>query len=329
MQRQPLLVVTIDTEEEGLWSDSFRERGNTCENIKELPRVQAIFEKHSVVATYLVDYPVATDDPAIAMLSGFQDGVGVEIGAHLHPWCNPPFATLPPELQRSEARTFAHRLPVEIQREKLRALRDRIAEVFQRAPTSYRAGRWGFDATTIPILEELGFSVDSSVFPLSWERVDGGPDFSSASLEPYRLNAEDACKSGDCSLMEVPMSALVTGRLGQTVERLARPLGPARGLRRALELLGYRSLRPELWGPEDLRRVADAVVSRGVPVFNVMFHSSVCLPGATPYAKDATDVARFCSRVDDLLEYVLAVHGARSVALSTVPQILALENAQH
>jgi peptidoglycan/xylan/chitin deacetylase (PgdA/CDA1 family) len=320
-----LFVVTIDTEEEGLWSGSFRERGNSCENIKELPHVQAIFEKHGVVATYLVDYPVVTDPAAIAVLESFRGGAGIEIGAHLHPWCNPPFSALPEELAASEARTFAHRLPVEIQRDKLRALRDRIAEVFQRPPTSYRAGRWGFDATTIPLLEELGFTVDSSVFPLSWERVEGGPDFSGARLEPYRLSRNDACRAGDSAVIEVPATGIVTGAFGALVERLVRPLGPRPGMRRVLEALGYRSLRPELWGSEDLRRVADAVHRRGAPVFNLMFHSSACQPGATPYVRTHEDRERFCARIDDIVGYVMARYGARPVGLSSVPSHLGLE----
>jgi hypothetical protein len=59
---RPALVVTIDTEEEGLWSGRYRATGNP-----------------------LVDYPVATDptDPRLVR-DRAADG-RCEIGAHLHP----------------------------------------------------------------------------------------------------------------------------------------------------------------------------------------------------------------------------------------------------
>ena len=41
-------------------------------------------------------------------------------------------------------------------------------------PTTYRAGRNGFDGRTLPILERLGYTVDTSVDPLFNERRKGG-----------------------------------------------------------------------------------------------------------------------------------------------------------
>jgi hypothetical protein len=46
--------------------------------------------------------------------------------------------------------------------DKLALLKRAIVDAFGAAPTSYRAGRWGFDHTTVPVLERLRFTVDIS-----------------------------------------------------------------------------------------------------------------------------------------------------------------------
>ncbi len=48
---------------------------------------------------------------------------------------------------------------------------------FEKPPTSYRAGRYGFDLTSAEILADLGYIVDSSVLPLHDYRRKKGPDF--------------------------------------------------------------------------------------------------------------------------------------------------------
>src|SRR5262245_31277518 len=145
----PALVVTIDAEEEGLWSDSYRVHGNSCRNILRLPRLHERFVERGVVPTYLVDYPVVTDEAAQRVLDQLRQGGASEIGAHLHPWCNPPFL---PGGDIGPA-TYAHTLAPGVQAAKLAQLCQAIASAFGARPTSYRAGRWGFDHTSVPVLE--------------------------------------------------------------------------------------------------------------------------------------------------------------------------------
>src|SRR5690349_2250315 len=117
---RPALVVTIDTEEEGLWSGRFPARGQTCRNIQRLPRLDALFGRLGVIPTWLVDHPVAVDATAASVLRGLvADGRG-EIGAHLHPWCNPPFY---PDGERARF-SYPHQLGPWQQAAKLTALCD-------------------------------------------------------------------------------------------------------------------------------------------------------------------------------------------------------------
>jgi hypothetical protein len=90
-------------------------------------------------------------------------------------------------------------------------LTEKIAVRAGRAPTSYRAGRWGFAAAHVPVLVSLGYTVDCSVTPfVSWEdhagRRGGGPDFRAALLMPYFLDPTDVCRAGGSTLLEVPVT---------------------------------------------------------------------------------------------------------------------------
>src|SRR5207244_2594717 len=106
MSRPILLIVSVDTEEDN-WEP--RRDGVTIENIRELPRLHALFQRLGMRATYFSSYQVAIRERAAAMLRELRAG-GAEIGAHLHPWNTPPLEesflprnsmlkNLPPALQ--------------------------------------------------------------------------------------------------------------------------------------------------------------------------------------------------------------------------------------
>ena len=312
------LVVTVDTEEEGLWTSTFPASGQTCANVRRLGRIHRIFVRLGIVPTYLVDFPVVEDPWARDALGQLTQACPTEIGAHLHPWCNPPLDEPTPG---SWAASYAHNLPPRLQEAKLALLCERIQDAFGARPTSYRAGRWGFDCSTIPVLEKLGFVVDSSVRPLWWDPTRHGPQFARAPLAPYYLDEGDACRAGHSGVLEVPVSSLIVGRFGALVERVVRRAGPTFGLDRLAARLGLCSLRPELHSLAEMRALTDALVARELPVFNLMFHSSAALPGASPYVADEPALDAFCRRLEATLEYLLA-HDARPLALSDIPAFL-------
>lgn len=313
--RPPALVVTIDTEEEGLWVDRYPERDNPCRNIAELPRLHARLQRLGVRPTYLVDYPVATDARACHILRDLSRTS--EIGAHLHPWCTPPLVAGGSRPWLS----YPHQLPSVLQARKLWTLCRAIVDGIGVRPTSYRAGRWGFGRSTVAVLERLGFTVDTSVKPLWWDGERGGPSFFHAPRSPYRLDAADPLRPGAGPLLEVPLSAGFIGPLARPWTRVAAHLPMLPGIRRALVRSGLRALEPELYPLADLCALVDELRRGGAPVLNVAFHSSALLAGATPYARDAAGVDAFVLRVEGLLRHALRC-GAVALGLSELPAYL-------
>ena len=172
------LAITIDTEiDSPKWKPEFPP---TLNNIKAIPKLQSLFKKYKVRPTYLVTFPVATNKESIDVFKGFLKKKEIEIGAHLHPWSNPPFLS---EKERFEL-TYPHLSQLEFK--KLANLTEVIETSFGKRPVSYRAGRYGFDGETLKGLEKLGYLVDASITPnINWS-FDGGPNFADFTLtQPY------------------------------------------------------------------------------------------------------------------------------------------------
>ena len=70
---------------------------------------------------------------------------------------------------------FQRDYPPDVEAAKLRDLTELFSRTFGRSPTSFRAGRFGIGPHSIPILEELGYLVESSVTPhMDWA-ANGAP----------------------------------------------------------------------------------------------------------------------------------------------------------
>jgi hypothetical protein len=321
--REPKLIVTVDTEEEGLWSGTFSATENTVRNTLELPRFQNLCEQFGVRPTYLIDSPVVENDEAVEHLQAWRQHGACEIGAHLHPWCAPPF-----EKHTSQRNSYLCNLPAALQRSKLEQLTDRIAERFGRRPTSFRAGRYGLDLVGARLLEELGYQVDSSVLPFTDLSGDGGPDFRRAPYMPYYVGPDDFCcasssASPQGSLLEVPVSVGFNRRNYRWSQRLltaaACPmLRPLRlpGVLDALGIVRRIKLTPEFNGEHHLVQLVETYVANRAPCLVLMLHSSSLAVGCSPYSKTAEDVDRVYSILAAVFHYCLNGRGMASATLT-------------
>ncbi len=302
----PAVLVGVDTEADDQWSARGR-REMTVRNAERLPALQALCEEVGARPTYVVTWEMVTRKESAAVLRDLARGGRCEIGAHLHPWSSPPFR--PEDLA---AHTYPHNLPLELLERQLGELTAAIEQELGVRPTTYRAGRNGFDGRTLPILERLGYTVDTSVDPLFNERRKGGMRFDGAPVVPYHPDYADVRRPGASSILEVPITSATVPRLPKLVERAYARLPPI-PWRGALKRLGLRPvwLRPSYTALPDMIAFADRLRRAGLPCFNLIFHSSELLPGGSPYTPDEASVARFLEDLGRLLAHLTGALGAR------------------
>ena len=137
------LVVSIDTEADGQWNHG---AALTTRNVAFWQPFMSLCERHGALPTYLVTSEIVEDDTACECLRTWSSEGGAEVGAHLHPWTTPPFVDRPGLRLNDHAHAFPSELPDDLLRAKLIRLTDQIEERIGLRPTSYRAGRFGFDA---------------------------------------------------------------------------------------------------------------------------------------------------------------------------------------
>lgn len=301
-------MLVVDTEEEFDWNAPFNRESRSVTICEAMRLGQDYFRKAGVKPLYVTDYPVIDDAEAGPMLAEWQASGEADVGAHCHPWVNPPH-----EEVVSVAHSFAGNLREELERAKIMALRDRIAEVTGRAPLSFRAGRYGVGPNTGRILADLGFRLDTSVRSRFDYSAQAGPDFSGLPVKPWRAGP-DGC------LAELPLSTAWAGPLGRVANRL-QPLiergGLAAGVLSRVRLLERIPLTPEGVSAAEAMRGIDALLAEGAPLLMFSFHSPTLAPGNTPYVRDADDLARFYGWWDAVLEH-LALRGVNAAGQGDV-----------
>lgn len=272
-------------------------------------RLAPLFARHGARPTYLVSPEVLRDDAAVEVLRAQRHAA--ELGTHLHGEYAEPGA-FEPELTR----VFQRDYPEDIERAKLAWLTRRFRSAFDRAPRSFRAGRFGIGVHTISVLESLEYEVESSVTPFQdWSSAGArGLDFREAPSQPYRPAKASPGVPGDSRLWEIP----VTIRPGPW-SRLPVIGRYARG----------RWLRPT-WGTAaqliDVARAEIRDARRRRPdrpvVLNAMFHNVEVIPAASPYARTEAEAQAILGRLAALLDFA-ASERIRVVGLADIPGLLA------
>jgi hypothetical protein len=295
----PALLVGIDTEGDNQW-DAAARRHQTFENIYALNRLHDFFAQLGVRPTYLVTYPVARDARSADTLRRLAGRGDCEIGAHHHVWETPPFE--PADVDRHP---YALSLPLTRFDEQLASLTQAIDEAVGARPTSYRSGRFGFSAAHVSSLEQQGYGVESSVVPLLYEAHKAGPDFVEVPVAPYFLSYDNVAQPGSSTLLELPVSAALNRRLPAWLERsYGRAPWPytTKRLMRLARLAHVRWLRPSYSSADEMIALGRQLTARGVPLLNVIFHSSEAIVGGSPYNRTEQDLSAFFDRLRRFLE---------------------------
>jgi peptidoglycan/xylan/chitin deacetylase (PgdA/CDA1 family) len=307
------LLVGIDTEGDNQWSAEARLH-QRFENIYALPKLHAIFQRHRVRPTYLVTWPVAKDPRSAAVLKELLSEKDCEIGAHHHAWETPPCTE--DDVRRHP---YALQLPAPQFAAQLASLTNAIGDAVGERPLSYRSGRFGFSAAHVSDLERAGYTTESSVAPLFYEGHKGGPDFVGAPPSPYFLAYDDPTVPGTSNLLELPVSAALNRRVPAFIERVYARAPQPYTTKRVLKKLGVAHvqwLRPSYSSVDDMCALARRMKADGVPLLNLIFHSSEAIVGGSPYNKTAQELEQFFARLDQVLAYAVSDLGAIPVTFS-------------
>lgn len=314
---RPTLAIVVDTEEEFDWSAPFSRQARATRNLRELPRLQEICQRHGAVPLYVVDHPVASDTGAMRWLCSVKEQGACEIGAHLHPWVTPPHDEVV-----NNANSFTCNLPAGLQLAKIESLSDLIAEQTGERPTAFRAGRYGIGAATLEALVAAGYRTDLSVAPHSSFVNQHGPSFYHWHNGPFWVDAEQR-------LLSLPVTTGFSGVL--------RSMGPVmapvldRHIARRMRLPGILAhmrmlerarLTPEGTMLRELKRLVKALVHDGERVLTLSLHSSTLLPGATVYARDAKDRDALLARIDALLGWFVRHLGGVLAPISEIDKTI-------
>lgn len=307
------LLVAIDTEGDNQWNLEARQHP-TFENIYALGRLHTFFARHGVRPTYVVTHPVARDPKSAEVLRSLLAGGDCEIGAHHHAWETPPCS--PEDIVRHP---YALSLPLEQFDAQLASLTDAVAEAVGQRPISYRSGRFGFSSAHVSSLERQGYLIESSVTPLFYEAHKHGPDFVDAPLTPYYLSYDSPTRPGTSQLLELPISAALNRRVPPFLERwYGRAPSPymTKRLLRLMRIAEVRSLRPSYSSAEQMISLARQLVRRGVPILNLLFHSSEAIVGGSPYNRTQSELDAFFDRLGTFLSFARTDLGAEPMTFA-------------
>ncbi len=200
-----LLAITVDTEcDKGeKWKVtqplSFL---NTRVGIAE--NLQPVFDRHGVMATYLLSPEVMMDEESVAFLRSVENRA--ELGTHLHS----EFIGPDENLLSDNTDHYQSDFSSDTEREKLVNLTQIFIRTFGYRPRSFRAGRFGVSRDTLSFLQELGYLIDSSVTPdIMWKNTNGNSvNFHGAPYQPYFPSSRDFRKPGELKILEVPVSTI-------------------------------------------------------------------------------------------------------------------------
>ena len=302
------LVITIDVEEEGLFSGHYARSPTGLSNVAHLRRIEFIRSEFGFPLTLLATYPVVCDPACRDILLSQRGDLHAEIGAHLHPWNTPPFEDLPfPEPVLSDV------MPLPLLQAKLGSLTAALRENLGVDPKSFRMGRFDLGEQIASILPHHGFQVDSSIVPL--RRVPGGQDHFLASPEPHWLHQA----SGPSPLLEVPLTVVpVRQHSERFIYRLAQSMSPKKA---DLLLTGFRhfaalGIHPAWYPLASMKWAARLHRRRGGKVLNMFLHSSELAPGATRKYRTEEAVQRLLKKIGSFLDWLVRTGPVQGVTLS-------------
>lgn len=304
------LVISIDVEEEGLFSGRYPRTPPGVENVRELRRLEFVTSEFGFPLTLLATHTVAVSPPCQEILQYFRDLFRAEIGAHLHHWSTPPFEVLPYREPIS-----SDLLPNPLLEAKfetlLASLRDNLGVV----PRAFRMGRFDIGEKVFKLLPKFGLNVDSSVAPL--HGTSGSTDHFLAPPDPFTRLA-DPSQPGD-SILEVPLTIVPLARTApKLIHRLASNLSQRNrnAVFTAFRYIASAGIHPAWFPLQSMKLATRLHRSRNGRVLNMFLHSSELKPGASPSFPTEKAVNSLVDKIRKFLSWLVRTGPVEGVTLS-------------
>lgn len=303
-KKEITFLLSVDTEEEWDWEGPFPESNFSVDNLHALPAFQDFCVKHKIRPCYFVDYPAAAELPKQSLFLQHVEKGNCELGAHLHPWANPPYFGKP-----SEENSHVVNLPLSQVEQKL----DELMALFERelnyVPTAFRTGRWGISEPIMELLYLRGFTIDSSVYPFyknEYFNCYGSP------LTAYWPDVEDVLKSGlQRNILELPVTVgfnrtpfVQSAKVHDVTQNRAFQSLKTTALLWHSKLLRKIYFSPEVSTSSDMITLADAAIENGHQCLHMYFHSSNLINDGTGFLKSKNANKVICTRIEKVLKYL-------------------------
>jgi hypothetical protein len=297
--RTPVLVVVVDTEENFDWDAPYSSTSTAVHGMERIEKLQQIFDRVGVKPLYMIDYSIASQPEGYGPLTRIVARGRCEIGAHVHPWVNPPITE-----EMSARNSFPCNLPPRLEAEKIRVLSRTIEANLGVRVRSYKAGRYGIGAATPQILMDQDFKIDLSVVPTGNYAPLGGPNFQGFHRStPFWLDEEQ-------TLLEVPLTTGFIGALSGKAQGLYRFLNSRigrvfhlPGIFARLGLMNRVILTPEGVTLKEAKALTRHLIDKGERVLAMAFHSTSLTPGSTPYVNSEAELDSFHNWLEAYLTF--------------------------
>lgn len=301
---QPLLfILSVDTEEEWNWAGPFPNENFSVENIHEIPAFQTFCQELGIKPTYFVDYAVANNAIAAQKIKQLSKE-HCEIGAHLHPWANPPFYN-----ETSEESSHVVNLPIAHVKEKLQMLTQKIEDEIGIHPKSFRTGRWGINGEILKLLQDEGITVDSSIYPLfcnDYFSCEHAPTF------PYWPDYNDTNSIGEPkNVFEIPVTVgfnrsnfKLWQKLHKTFENPPFTWMRVNGIMWQTNILRKLYLSPELCTAKDMITLIETSIKKKQNVLHMYLHSSSLIENVTGLSSQTNARESLCQSISTVIEHL-------------------------
>lgn len=304
-EHKPILfILSIDTEEEWDWSGPFPQQHGEVKNVTHIPEFHSTITRFGIRPTYFVDYAALDCQQSVNHLNSVYQQNNCEIGAHLHPWCNPPYFG-----EVNEFESHVVNLPIEQVEQKMYALMSKVKQTLGVSAKSFRSGRWGINSQVLKLLIKQGINLDSSVYPLYQNEF-----FSclGAPPTPYWPDFNDPLQeSAQRDIFELPVTVGFNRsnfELSNKIHSLfsSPNLSWTRfnGLAWHSKMLRKYYLSPELCSVADMQDLCKVVIEKGYPVLHMYMHSSSLLNNSNSLVGKQNAFNHICDSITKVVTFL-------------------------